>query len=246
MKPNNREQLKEYCLRKLGKPVIKINVADEQVEDRLDDAVQWFQEYHQDAVEKSYYVHELTAEDVDGEVIQLPDYIVSVSKVYPPSAGTTNGIFSIKYQLFLNDPYIYRAAGAMQHFFVARSYLSLIDNLLNGETPVRFNRINNQVRIDANWGDDYKIGNHVVFECYKAVDVENYGKVYDNMFLKEYATALIKMQWGNNLGKWSNITLPGGVQLNGKQLIDEAKEEIEKLKEQLSQIWQAPPMFIVG
>lgn len=245
-KITSREGLKDYCLRKLGSPVIEINVADEQVEDRLDDAFQFYREYHFDAVELVYLKHQFTAEELEQQYIELNDLVVGVNRILPFTARSRGlDIFDIRYQILINDLYSLMSTDLI-YYSMVKTQLELINKLLVGEKPVRFNRHMNRLYIDMDWAADARAGEFVIVECYRILDPETYTDVYDDMYLKRYATALIKRQWAENLKKFSGVQLPGGVTLNGDTLFQEAVQEIKEIEEEIRGTFELPVDMFVG
>ena len=248
--PTSREELKTYCKRKLGWPVIDVNVDDLQIEDRIDDALRFWQEYHFDGTELIYESYAIQGTDITNKYISLGDTlntnIISIVRLLASDAVTSN-MFNIKYQMTLNDPGTFStldSAREMAGYWMRLSQLSMTDDLLAGLTPIRFNRITNKLYIDWNWGSINE-GDYIVLETYQKVDGTN-TEVWNDSFLKGYATALIKEQWGMNLSKFEGVQLPGGVVLNGRAILEDARAEIERLKEQMSLSYELPIDFMVG
>ena len=259
-KPSSREQLKEYALRRLGSPVISINVEDSQMEDRLDDALQFFAEYHFDGVERRYYKYAVTQEDIDrnkpsasdplnGGYIPLDGIdknIVSVVRLFQFSESTVN-MFDVRYQMALNDFYGIRTGmGNIANYDITKRHLSLIQQMLDPEKMIRFSRVKNRLHVDMNWDEDITAGDYLVFECYSIIDPEVYTEIYNDRLLKKYFTSIIKRQWGTNLSKFEGIQLPGGVQFNGNQLFEQAQQDIEKIEEEVQLRYELPIDFNVG
>ena len=241
-----REQLKDYCLRRLGAPVIEINLDDDQVEDRLDDAFQFYREYHYDAVEMVYLKHEITSTDIANQYIPVPDSVVGVSRMLPftnRSDGTN--IFSIRYQLLVNDLYSLMSTNLI-YYAQVKTELELINQLLTGIKPVRFNRHMNRLYMDMDWTGDVDVGTFIIVECYRILDPETYRDVYNDMFLKRYATALLKRQWGENLKKFSGMQLPGGVTINADVIYQDALAEIDKIESEMQSRFELPVDFFTG
>ena len=246
--PTTRQQLAEYALRRLGAPVIEINVDEDQIEDRIDDALQFYQEYHSDATIRVYLKHQITADDIANKYISLNDNILYVKRVFPfASSSDTINMFSVKYQLHLNDLYDLSYIGDLVHYEMIQQYVSLLDLKLNGHGEfVRFNRHMNQLHLDINWESDLNEGEYIIVEAMRIVDPQTYTDVYNDMFLKQYVTALIKQQWGANLIKFEGMQLPGGVTLNGRQIFEDATEEIRLIREQMQLNYEMPVDFYVG
>lgn len=248
--PNSRATLIDYCKRRLGDPVVEINVDEDQLEDRVDEALQYYQEYHSDAVLRTYLKHQVTSSDVSNEYISLNSNITYVSKLFPLASNFNQGrnFFDIKYQMMLNDmASLIHFAGDLAYYEQMQNYLSLLDMKLNGHPQVQFSRKENKLYIFGDWADgDIKAGDYVVAEVYQILDPDSTTSIYNDMWLKEYTTALIKQQWGQNLIKFEGMQLPGGVQLNGRQIFDDAKEELEKLREKIRMDHEMPADFFVG
>lgn len=248
-RPNSRATLIDYCLRRLGAPVLEINVDDDQVSDRIDDALQFYQEYHIDAVHKVYLKHQIEQQDIDNEFIPITDGTLFVTRVLPfNSSNSTGGMFSAKYQMMLNDMYNLNFMGNMSNYVQTMQYMSLIDMNINGGSGgeiVQFNRNLGELHLRMDWAT-VTVGQYLVVEGYQIVDPEAYSTVYDDMFVKQYATALIKQQWGANLIKFEGMQLPGGVTINARQIFDDATTEIATIKEEMQLKYESPPMFMVG
>jgi hypothetical protein len=246
--PNTRQELIDYALRRLGAPVIEINIDDDQIEDRVDDALQFYQEYHSDATMRVYLKHQITAADVTNKYITLNDNILYVKRVFPIGDSQSSiNMFSVKYQMHLNDLYDLSYVGDLMYYEMVQQYVSLLDMKLNGNGEfVRFNRHMNQLHLDLDWESDVKENDYVIVECMRIVDPSTYSDVYNDMFLKQYVTALIKQQWGANLIKFEGMQLPGGVTLNGRQLFDDATEEISQIREQMQLNYEMPVDFYIG
>ena len=242
----SREDLKDYCLRQLGAPVIEINVDNDQVEDRIDDAFQFYREYHFDAVEKLYLKHEITANNISNQYIEISNAVVGVERVFPfMNKSTGTNIFDIKYQILINDLYTLMSTDLI-YYTAVRQELELINQLLVGQKPIRFNRHMNRLHIDMDWAADVVEGTYIIVECWRILDPDVYTDVYNDMFLKRYATAQIKKQWGNNLKKFAGVQLPGGVTLNGEIIYQEATEEIRQIETEIQSRFELPVDMFVG
>ena len=248
--PNSRATLIDYCKRRLGDPVIEINVDEDQLEDRVDEALQYYQEFHSDATVRTYLKHLVTATDVSNEYIPISSDIIFISKMFPltSSFNTSRNLFDIKYQMMLNDiADLMNFAGDLAYYAHMQQYLSLLDMKLNGHPQVQFARRQNRLYIFGDFVDqDIKAGDYIVDEVYTIIDPNTHTSVFNDMFVKEYTTALIKQQWGTNLIKFDGMQLPGGVVLNGRQIYDDATGEIERLRENLRLEQELPPDFFVG
>ena len=286
-KPTTREELKDYCLRQLGAPVLEINVADEQVDDLLDDTIQYFNERHFDGVEKTYLKYKISQEDIDrgrgseggtvgvtttgvgivtttgtstniaglgtitsnfyetSNFIQVPDSVIGIEKIFKfDTSSISGGMFSIKYQLFLNDLYYFNSVELLQ-YAMTKTYLEDIDMLLTTDKQVRFNQRQNRLYLDIDWKAQ-TAGNYLVIECYRALDPENYSKIFNDSFVKRYLTAAIKRQWGQNLIKFQGVKLPGGIELNGRQIYDDGQRELDEIRQRMSSDYELPPMDLIG
>jgi hypothetical protein len=246
-KPNTRELLKEWCLRKLGKPVLDINVDDDQLEDRMDEVFQYFAEYHFDGVQRTLTKHVLTADDITNEYITVADPVLAVIRILPLNADNqVNNMFNVKYQIRLNDFANYSATSAL-HYSIVSQHLRELDFLFSGENPIEFNRKQNRLYINgAVWSEEFTAGDYIVYEAWAALDETTYTEIYNDMFVKNYMTSLFKLQWGQNLSKFDGIALPGGVTMNGRQIMEDAREEIKEIKEQMSLNYELPVDFMVG
>ena len=297
--PNTRETLKQYCLRNLGKPVIDINVDDDQVEDRLDEALQYFSQYHTDGVERMYLKYKVTADDVtrmttnksynvdekgtvaenieleegtltsgdtsgdiqaeDGGAILtedstlvrtsyeetqnylvIPDAIISVVNIFPLSDRANLNMFDVRYQLRLNDLYDFSSTSIV-HYEMTMKHLDFLDHILVGEKPMRFNQLSNRLYIDQDWTNAITADEYLIIECYRKLDPDAHTDIFDDLYLKRYATTLIKRQWGQNLSKFSGTAMLGGVTLNGPELFSTALSEQQSLEEEIRLNYEEPP-----
>ena len=268
--PTTKATLKTYCLRALGFGVIDINVSDDQVDDRLDEALQYFAQYHYDGIEKMYLKYQVTADDitraasnttttatdtVDSSVtasfgegngyIPMPSSVVSVLNIFPFDDQATNNMFDIRYQLRLNDLYDFSSTSII-HYQMTMQQLDFLSHILVGEKPVRFNQHQNRLYIDMDWSNDITAGEYLIIECYRKIDPSTYTDIFDDIYLKRYATALIKRQWGANLSKFSGVAMLGGVTMNGETIYTQAQEELEKLEEQIQLSFETPIDYMVG
>ena len=279
--PSSRSELISYCKRQLGAPVLEINVADEQVDDLVDDALQYFHERHFDGVGQVFLKYQLTEDDINrgrapgGEsatagiastsatttivgtavtfnykensnYLQVPPDVIGVNKIYhfDGSNTTTNNMFSVKYQLFLNDIYYWGTTEILTYAMTKR-YLSDIDFLLTTEKQIRFNQRQDRLYLDIDWGS-VSAGDYFIIDCYRLLDPNNFSRVWNDSFLKKYLTALIKRQWGQNLIKFQGVKLPGGIELNGRQIYDDAEKDLELIREQMSNTYELPPLDMIG
>jgi hypothetical protein len=240
---NSRQTFKDYCLRRLGFPVIDINVDDDQVEDRIDDALQYWTDYHFDGMQKTYYIHKITDEDLENRYLDMSNIrdnannqvdVVGVTRIFPitDSQASVN-MFDLRYQLRLNELYDFTSASYI-NYTLTMQHLRSLELLFTGEVPIRFQRHMKRLFADWRWERSNLTENTVVIvECYTTVDPHIYNSAWNDRWLKEYATALIKRTWGNNLKKFSGMQLPGGVTLNGDKIYEEAEQEIKDLEQQM-------------
>lgn len=247
-KPNSRQTLIDYCLRSLGAPVIEINIDEDQIEDRVDEGLQFYQHYHADAIEKVFLKHQVTQTDIDNGYIPIPELVTDVIKLMPLRApGSSSGMFDIKYQMHLNDMFSLGYLGSLLEYSMAREYLSTLDMLVDSSDKfVSFDRHRDQLRIDMDWANEVSVNDYLVVEAYRILDPETYTDVYNDYYLKKYCTALLKRQWGANLIKFEGMVMPGGVTFNGRQLFDDANEELQKLEEEVRLNWEQPVDFYMG
>lgn len=234
MAVNSRQSLKEYCLRALGAPVLEINVDDDQLEDRIDEALEFFRLYHYDGIEKVYLKHQITQEDRDNRYIPMSELIYGVERVLPITSGaaSSKNIFDLQYQLRLNDLYDLTSTSVI-YYSTVMSHLSMLDLMLNGHIIWRFNRFQDRLHLDINWEQHTEVGQWVIVECYRAMDPTVYTRLWSEPWLKHYVTALFKKQWGQNLSKFSGMQLPGGVTIDGPGIYDEAVSQLKDLEEEL-------------
>lgn len=247
-KPASRQELIDYCLRALGSPVIEINVDDDQVEDRIDEAIQFYQEYHSDAVVRKFLKHQVTEDDITNRYIDLPESLLFVNRIFPIGGiGAQSGIFNIQYQMHINDLFGLRNPGDLVNYAMTRQYMSLIEMEINGMSQqTTFSRHRNRLYIEMDWANKIKAGEYLIVEGYETLNPDTYTDVYNDMLLKRYATALIKKQWGANLIKFAGLQLPGGVTLDGRQIYDDAINDINAIEEKMQSSYEMPPDFFIG
>jgi len=279
-KPSTRQELIDYCFRKLGAPVLEINVDDDQADDLVDDALQLFGERHFDGIERMYLKYELTQEDIDrgsaagttgvgivtttgnstevsglgtvtskfyetSNFIQVPDAVVGIDKIFKfDTSSISGGMFSIKYQLFLNDLYYFNSVNLLQYSMTKR-YLEDIDFLLTTDKQIRFNKRQNRLYLDIDWKAQ-EVGTFLVIQCDRILNPDDFTGVYNDSFLKLYLTSLIKRQWGQNLIKFQGVKLPGGLEMNGRQIYDDAERELESIRSRLISEYELPPLDFIG
>lgn len=243
--PASRSQLKEYCLRRLGFPVIEINIDEEQMEDRVDDALLFYRDYHYDGTERTYLKHQLTQEDLDNQFLPVPQNINAIIRVFPIGTGfSANNLFNLRYQIHLNEVYDWSSA-RIQNYTSAMERIALLDEILVGKQQIRFSRHTDKLYIDMDW-KGVNPGEYIIIECYRVLDPDVHTSVWGDWWLRKYTTALFKLQWGENLSKYSGMQLPGGLTFNGERLIQEAREEIDKLESEVRENHMLPPMDMIG
>jgi hypothetical protein len=244
--PTNRDEFKKWCLRKLGAPVIEINVDPDQVDDRVDEALKYYWDYHFDGTEKMYLKHQITDEDVANKYITIPENIIGVINIFPLSNSISlgTGIFNAQYQFVLNNIHDFTSYNTL-HYWMSMEFLQFIETVLVGQQPIRYNRHVNKMYIDAD-SSRLVAGQYIIAECYQIVDPEIYSDVWSDRWLQNYATAKIKYQWGSNLTKFSDMQLPGGVRFNGDKILNDAQKELEKLEDEMISSYSLPVSDMIG
>lgn len=244
--PTTRQEFKNYCLRKLGAPVIEINVADEQVEDRIDESLKYYADYHFDGTQKLYYKYLVTTTDRTNKYITLPENIIGVVRLFPISGlfSASDGLFNINYQIALNDLYTF-GGQPLAPYYMTMQNLALMEEILVGKKPIRFNRHTNRLYLDIDWNTIAE-GEYIVVEAYEVVDPTQFADVWGDRWLQEYASTLIKLQWGTNLKKFTGMKLPGGVEFNGQVIYDEAEERKKDLEHEMIFSYSLPVSDFVG
>jgi hypothetical protein len=244
--PTTRDQHKDWCLRQLGFPVLDINVDDDQVDDAVDQAIQYFQDFHFDAVERWYLKHQLTETDKANKYIPITDNIIGVTRIFP--VGSTNAsvnMFDLRYQLRLHELYDFTSTSYV-NYVLTQQHIRTLDLLFSGEVPIRFNRHSNKLYVDWDWNYDLDVGEWLIIEGYIILDPANYTKVWNDRLLKRLSTAYIKKQWGTNMKKFQGMQLPGGIMMNGQQIYNEAVQEIQEIEQLIRSAHEEPPQFILG
>jgi len=243
--PSTRSEFKEYCLRTLGKPVLEINVDDDQAEDRIDQALKYYWDYHFDGAEKVYYKHQVTAQDKLNKYITLPENIIGAVNIFDiGDALNTNNMFNIRYQIALNDLYTLTSV-SMVPYYMALQHIQMLEYLLVGKQPIRYNRHTDKLYVDMDW-NKLEDNHYLIVEAYQVVDPNTYTDVWGDRWLAQYATALIKRQWGTNMKKFEGMTLPGGIKFNGQKIYDEADEEIKALEKEMISSYSLPVTDMIG
>ena len=281
MQPSTRQELVTYCKRQLGAPVLEVNVADEQIDDILDDSIQYFQERHFDGTIQMFMKYKVTETDIkrgrarDGRTdnvgivtttasatidggttefswtetsnyLQVPPSVIGVTKVmhFDGANTVTNNMFSVKYQMFLNDIYYWGSTEILTYAMV-KTFLEDLDFALTTQKQIRFNQRMDRLYLDIDWSS-LRADDYLIMECYRSLHPDDYSRVWNDSFLKRYATAKIKKQWGQNLLKFQGVKLPGGVELNGRQMYDDAEKELEVIAEMMSNTYELPPLDMIG
>ena len=244
--PTTRKEFREWCLRKLGKPVIEINVDPDQADDRIDEALSYYWDYHFDGTEKIFLKHQITQQDKDNGYIDIPENVIGAVNIFPLGSSITasTGMFNVQYQFVLNNLHDF-VNYDMVNFYMSMQHLQFMEEILVGKQPIRYNRHINRLYIDVDWAR-LAIGDYIVAECYQIVDPETYTDVWKDRWLQNYATAKIKYQWGSNLTKFVGMNLPGNVQFNGEQILNDAKEEIQRLEEEMLTSYSLPVSDMIG
>ena len=268
--PNSKATLISYCKRQLGAPVVEINVDDDQTDDIIDDALQFFTEYHYDGTIRTYLKHQITQAEIDNQqtnsnvtsstsggsdngattwlegnnYIELPESVISVVRVLDISSSTNN-MFDLRYQLRLNDLYDLNSTSIL-HYEMVQQHLGMLDDMLVGSAFMRHSKHGNRLYIDMDWQANINPNEYIVIECIRKQDPTTFTDIFNDVWLKKYTTAKLKMQWGQNLIKFEGILLPGGVTLNGRQLVDDAREEVQRLEEELRLGYELPVMDMIG
>ena len=263
--PTSKAELKEYCLRRLGKPVLEVNVSDDQCDDAIDYSIQKFQQFHYEGAERVYLKHQFTQAEIDAgksdstvmsadgtttskegnAFLQVPEHITAIEGIFSFTDKGTRNMFDIRYQMRLNDLYDFTST-QFYHYYMIQQHLETIDFILEGMKPIRYNAVQDKIYLDFDWSQDALEDQFVVIKCWRALDPVTWTEIYNQMWLKDYATAKIKKQWGQNLTKFQNVQMPGGVTLNGEMIYNDAVEELKILDEQLRTTWETPPLDMIG
>jgi len=266
-KPTSKAELKEYALRRLGKPVLEINVSDDQCDDAIDYTLQKFQQFHYDGAERVYLKHKVTQADLDrnaatndtqttstagnstwlerNSYIEIPQHILSVEGLFSFTDKGTANMFDIRYQMRLNDLYDFTST-QFYHYYMIQQHLGSIDFLLEGLKPTRYQAVQDRLYLDMDWSTDVQLDTYIVIKAWRAIDPATWTEIYDQMWVKDYAAAKIKKQWGTNMTKFQNVQMPGGVTLNGEMIYNDAVQELKDLDEQLRTEWETPPLDMIG
>tara|TARA_Y100000033_G_scaffold31119_1_gene29659 strand:+ start:610 stop:1455 length:846 start_codon:yes stop_codon:yes gene_type:complete len=279
-KPSTKQQLIDYALRKLGAPVLEINLDDDQIDDLVDDTIQLFNERAYDGIERMYLKYEITQDDIDrgkatgtsgvgivtttgtstaisgygttstnfyenSNFLQIPEPVIGVNKIFKfDTSSISGGMFSIKYQLFLNDLYYFNSVELLQ-FAMTKTYLEDIDFLLTPDKQIRFNKNQNRLYLDIEW-ESQTAGDFLIIDCFRALDPETFSDIYNDRFVKRYLVALMKRQWGQNLIKFRGVKLPGGLELNGREIYEDGERELQEIKSKMTLEYETPPLDFIG
>jgi hypothetical protein len=244
--PDTRPEFIEYILRKLGHPVIQINVSEEQIEDRVDEAISFWRDYHYNGSQLVYIKHEITQADIDNQYITLPRKLLGISRVFDfnSSIATGTGMFNVQYQFVLNNM-TDLTSYSLQHYYMTMQHIEFMQEILVGKPLIRYNKHVNKLFIDVNQ-DAWAIGNYIIIEAYDVIEPDSYPDVWGDRWLQNYAAVLVKENWGNNLTKFTQMQLVGGVQFNGEQILAEAREERQRLEEDAVQNLQPLTYNFIG
>ena len=267
--PSSKAELITYAKRQLGEPVLQVNVDDEQVNNVIDDTFQFFQENCYNGMERCYLYHEITADDktrlkatvttskVEGAVttnwneatnyIPIPSHVVGIHKVFGMVGNSIrSNLFGIEYRMFLNDLYAFGSLDIL-NYFMTKQYLETLDMVLNNGSFQQFRYTQRRDRLYLDIDKDFlQEGQNLLIEAHRMIDPNDATEMYNDLFVKRYATSLLKKQWGQNLIKYNNVQLPGGVTLNGRELYTDALAEIEKIEGEVLSKYAIPPMDMIG
>lgn len=244
--PANKEELKDFCLRQLGYPVIQINVDDEQVNDAVELAFEFWNEFHFNGTERTYVKHQLSQQDLDNEYVTVSDALIGAIRVFPVGGNNlAMGMFDLRYQLRLNDLWDLSST-SYTNYELTMQHLATLDLIFTGQQPIRFNRLTNKLYIDWDWKNDINAGEFIVVEGIIITDPTVYSRVWNDRMLKKLATAYVKKQWGQNMSKFDKMLLPGGVTMRGQEIKEEAMNEIAGIEQEIRNTYEAPPGFLVG
>lgn len=244
--PSSRQNLIDWCMRQLGHPVTEVNLDIDQIEDAVDSAMQYYTDFHQDAVERWYMKHQITADDITNQYISIPENIIGVTRIFP--WGSTNAsvnMFDLRYQLRLHELYDFTSTSYV-NYAMTQQHIRTLDLLFSGETPIRFNRHTDRLHIDWDWNTKVDVDEWIIIEGFIIVDPDVYTDVYNDRLLKKLLTAYLKRQWGTNMKKFEGMQLPGGIKMNGQQIYNEAIQEIAEIEDLIRKAHEEPPMWILG
>jgi hypothetical protein len=245
-KPASRDEFREFCLRRLGAPLLEINVDEDQVEDCIEMAFSYYYDYHYDATEKVYLARQVTQEDIDNKYLSIEDSVIGVTNILPiGNSYSTNNLFNLRYQIALNDLFAFNT-GPFAPYYMALQNVALAEELFVGKQGIRFQRHSNKLFVDIAWGEKIVLGEYMLIEAYQKIDPDTYTDIYNDRWLQRYCTALIKKQWGENLKKFEGISMPGGVSFNGQKIWDEATDEIQAMESEMVSSYSLPVTDMLG
>lgn len=245
-KPASREELKQFCLRRLGAPLLEINVDDDQVEDCIEMSFSYYYDYHYDATEKVYLAHAVTQTDIDNKYLSIDDSVIGVTNILPiGNSYSTNNLFNLRYQIALNDLFAFNT-GPFAPYYMALQNVALAEELFVGKQGIRFQRHSNKLYVDIAWGEKVVLGEYIIVEAYQKIDPDVYTDLYNDRWLQRYSTALIKKQWGENLKKFEGLSMPGGITFNGQKIWDEATDEIQAIESEMISSYSLPVTDMLG
>lgn len=242
--PTNRADFRKLCKRNLGWPLLEINVSEEQIDDKIDYALQYYADYHFDGSEKVYIKHQITQTDIDNGYLTIDENIIGITGVFPLSNVMSSGMFSSAYQLAF-DAFTNLQSMNITGYYTSRQNIALIEEILVGQTPIRFNRHVNKLFVDTNWSKR-AVGDYILIDAYMKVDPADYPDVWKDRWLNRYTTELIREQWGNNLTKFTGMQLPGGVQFNGEAILSQARENLKALEDEMISSYSLPVCDFTG
>lgn len=245
-KPANKEELKEFCLRQLGYPVIQINVDDEQVNDAIELAFEYWNEFHFNGTERTYVKHQMTASDMTNKYVTISENIIGATRVFKVGQNKMGmNMFDLRYQLRLNDLWDLSSTSYV-NYSLTMQHLATLDLVFTGEQPIRFNRLTDKLYIDWDWANDILEGEYIIVEGFIITDPDTYTRVWNDRMLKKLSTSYVKKQWGTNMSKFDKMQLPGGVTMRGVDIYNEAVKEIADTEQEIRNTYEAPPGFLVG
>lgn len=245
-KPANKEELKDFCLRQLGYPVIQINVDDVQVEDAVELAFEYWNEFHFNGTERTYVKHQITQTDIDNQYISVNDNLIGAIRVFPVGGSAlAMNMFDLRYQLRLNDLWDLSSTSYV-NYSLTMQHIATLNLIFTGQQPIRFNRITNKLYIDWDWKNDIQAGEYIIVEGIIVTDPDTYTRVWNDRMLKKLTTAYIKKQWGQNMSKFDKMQLPGGITMRGVDIFNEAVADIKDVEQEIRSTYEAPPGFLVG
>jgi hypothetical protein len=244
--PANKEELKDFCLRQLGYPVIQINVDDVQVDDAVELALEYWNEFHFNGTERTYVKHQITSQDKSNRYVTVSDSLIGATKVFKVGQNKmAMNMFDLRYQLRLNDLWDLSSTSYV-NYSLTMQHLQTLDLIFTGETPIRFNRLTDKLYIDFDWDSDIAEGEYIIIEGFVITDPTTYTQVWNDRMLKKLTTAYVKRQWGQNMSKYDKMQLPGGITMRGADIFAEAVNEIAQIEEQIRNTYESPPGFLVG